>query len=221
MSPFPNFARLRDRTVWMRPSVIALVAANLAPLLGVVGFGWDVFPLMLLFWAENVVIGGFNILKMLTSRAGGAVATVAKLFFIPFFTVHYGLFTFVHGSFILGLFGGDQFRGPDVGRFASAISEHELWLPLLGLVASHGVSFVTNYLGAGEFRRATLPALMMQPYGRVVILHVTILGGGFLMLLLKSPAAGLALLVLVKTAFDLAAHLNERDRFQPSVPAAQ
>ena len=212
-------ATVRDPSTWRRASVLALIAANLVPLVCVVLFDWEVFPLMLLFWAENVVIGGFNVLKMLASRAGGTLGAVGKLFFIPFFTVHYGIFTLVHGAFILGLFGGGEFRGPGVAQFIAAIDEHRLWWPVLGLVASHGISFVTNYLVAGEFRRAALPVLMGQPYARVVILHFTILGGGFLMQLLNSPTVGLALLVLIKTVFDLAAHLRERVKFrQPATP---
>lgn len=41
-------------------SAILLVAANLAPLYGVLFLGWEVFPLLVLFWAENVVVGVLN-----------------------------------------------------------------------------------------------------------------------------------------------------------------
>ena len=36
------------------------------------------------------------------------------------------------------------------------------------------------------------------------------------MMALHSPAAGLALLVLLKTALDLRAHVCEREKFNPS-----
>ena len=45
------------KTDWQRPSVIALVLANLVPVFGVFYFHWEVFPLMFLFWSENVIIG--------------------------------------------------------------------------------------------------------------------------------------------------------------------
>jgi hypothetical protein len=50
---------------WRRPSVIALLLANLVPVFGVLFFHWEVFPLMFLFWSENVIVGAFNVLKML------------------------------------------------------------------------------------------------------------------------------------------------------------
>ena len=38
-------------------SIIALIAVNLFPVFGVLFMGWDVFPIMILFWSENVIIG--------------------------------------------------------------------------------------------------------------------------------------------------------------------
>jgi hypothetical protein len=81
---------------------------------------------------------------------------------------------------------------------------------LLALAASHIYSFAINYVGAGEYRRADASQLLFQPYGRVVVLHVTILGGAFILALMKSPVGGLVLLVVLKTAMDAFAHLRER-----------
>ena len=56
---------------------------------------------------------------------------------------------------------------------------------------------------------------MQQPYGRIVVMHVAILGGGFLMLALHSPTVGLLLLVALKITFDLRGHFAERKKFAP------
>jgi hypothetical protein len=50
---------------------------------------------------------------------------------------------------------------------------------------------------------------MGEPYSRVVVLHVTILASGFLIEILGTPLAALVLLVVLKTAIDLRAHLKE------------
>jgi hypothetical protein len=47
------------------PSLVALVVANALPLAGVLFLGWTVFPLVLLYWLENVVVGAFNVAKLL------------------------------------------------------------------------------------------------------------------------------------------------------------
>ena len=171
---------------------------------------------MFLFWSENVVIGLFNVLKMLASSPGMLASWIGKLFVIPFFCVHYGMFTFVHGIFVIVLFGGRMKRGhdfPDPGTFWRIMMENHLGWVVLGLVVSHGISFATNYLRKGEYQRATLQQLMAQPYGRIIVLHLTILGGGFLMMALHSPVAGLLLLVVLKTVLDLRGHIVERRKF--------
>jgi hypothetical protein len=86
---------------------------------------------------------------------------------------------------------------------------------VLALVVSHAFSFGYNYLWRGEFRSSSLQGLMQQPYGRVVVLHLTILGGGFLVMALKSPTAGLVLLVVLKIILDVRSHWKERRRAAP------
>lgn len=199
---------------WFRPSVLALIAANLVPLAGVFMFGWEVFPLLLLFWFENVIIGFFNAVKMLCAAPNQSVQWGMKVFFVPFFCFHYGMFTFVHGVFVVGLFGGGMngsFPGP--ATFLKAMVEQKLFWAVLGLFASHAISFAHNYLIGGEFRRASAQTLMIQPYGRIVVLHLTILLGGFVIMALKSPTLGLVLLVVLKILLDLRAHLAERAKF--------
>ena len=201
---------------WMRPSVIALVLANLAPGFGVLFLGWEVFPLLFLFWSENVIIGLLNALKMLLAAPENPLGWAAKAFMIPFFCVHYGMFTFVHGVFVISLFGGGMVHGsgfPNPQTFWRIMQENHLGWAILGLAVSRGISFVTNYLMNGEYQRASLPVLMQQPYGRIVVLHLTILGGGFLMMALHSPAVGLLLLIVLKTGLDLRGHLKERTKF--------
>ena len=199
---------------WLRPSVLALIAANLVPLAGVFLFGWEVFPLLLLFWFENVLIGFFNAVKMICANPERNMQWAAKCFVVPFFCFHYGVFTFVHGVFIVAMFGGGMNRGfPGPPMFINEMLEQRLLWAAVGLFVSHGISFVHNYLICGEYRRTGVAPLMMQPYGRIVVLHLTILLGGFLMLALKSPTIGLVLLVVLKILLDLRAHLAERAKF--------
>jgi hypothetical protein len=207
-----------SRKDWLRPSVLALIAANAFPLVGVFLFHWDVFPLLLLFWSENVIIGFFNAVKMLAAQSEGTQWS-AKLFLVPFFTFHYGMFTFVHGVFVITLFGGGLKAGasfPSPEMFVRLVREQHLTWAVLGLFASHAVSFCHNFIAGGEFRRARINALMGQPYGRLFVLHITILLGGFLMMALHSPVAGLALLVVLKILLDLRGHLKEREKFGTS-----
>ena len=54
---------------------------------------------------------------------------------------------------------------------------------------------------------------MFAPYGRLVILHVTIIFGAILIGVTGAPASAIVVLVLLKIALDLGLHLAEhRDR---------
>lgn len=208
--PQPEAAASR----WL-PSATALVAANLVPLGGVAFFGWDVFVVVFLFWLENVVVGLFTLLRMLWVERGAEQVPLAKFFAMPFFVVHYGMFTAIHGLFVLVLFGGSGVRGadfPTVDSVVQLVAEYHLWLAVLAVFASHGYSFLTNYVAGQEYRRVTLQDLMRQPYGRVVVLHLTILFGGFLAMALQQPAVGAFLLVVLKVGLDVRAHLREHAR---------
>jgi hypothetical protein len=46
-------------------SIQALTVANLVPLFGVVFLGWDAAAIVLLYWIENLIIGLFNVLRMI------------------------------------------------------------------------------------------------------------------------------------------------------------
>jgi hypothetical protein len=199
-------------------SVAALIGANAIPLIGVLFWGWKVFPLIFLYWLENVVVGGFNVLRMLTADPDQPIEWVAKLFFIPFFCVHFGMFTFVHGSLVLSLFGKDAVPAlahsgwPTPSLVLATIHQTGTGAAFVALLISHGVSFLLNYIGGGEYRNVSLQQLMAQPYSRIIILHFVVLFGAFLAAALHSALPALVLLVALKVGADLKAHQRERVR---------
>lgn len=215
---------------WLDVPIIALLVANAVPLFGVLFLGWDAFYIVVLYWAENVVIGFYNVLKMVFAAVPHPAAHVGKLFLIPFFIVHYGGFTAVHGFFVLALF--HKGEGPsmpagqmswpcflvfvqmllNVIKYAYLIIPSQVRIAVLALFASHGVSFVQNYLLKGEYAAAKPNELMGSPYGRVVVMHVAILAGGFLVMAFGSPAPLLVVLVVLKTILDINLHNREHKK---------
>lgn len=214
MVPEPSLTAEPNSTLQalLRPSTLVLILANLIPLYGVIVLDWKIFPLVFLFWLENLIIGAFCLLRILVADPGNKTFWLLKVFLIPFFCVHFGLFTFVHGVFVMGLFGGmfrtgAPFPGEDV--VVGFIHQYQLGVPILGLALSHAVSFAVNFIREGEYRRANPMGLMQQPYGRVVVLHVTLLFGGFLVMAFQSPVTGLLLLIVLKIGLDLRSHIRE------------
>jgi hypothetical protein len=135
-----------------------------------------------------------------------------KLFMVPFFCFHYGLFTAGHGVFVFDMLGGKRYDVQGLWVLepaARAAADYGLWLPLAVLFASHLFSFLYNYLYRGEFRRVQLAALMFTPYRRVVVLHLTIIIGGFAAIFLGSPVWALLVLLAMKIGLDWKAHVKE------------
>jgi hypothetical protein len=221
LEPSQAFEGTSDSSAFLRPSAVVLIFANLGPVYGVIFLGWKVFPIIFLFWLENIVIGTLNVCRMLLASPGNKSFWLLKLFVIPFFCFHFGLFAFVHGVFVMGFFGA-MFRAgapfPDGNIVIGFIREYKLGWAIIGLAASHIISFVLNYIGEGEYLKANPILLMQQPYGRVVVLHMTILAGGFLMTILQSPIVGLLLLVALKIGLDLRSHLREHRRDGQPIP---
>lgn len=207
--------RVRD----LPPSALVLIGANLIPLVGVLAFHWTVYSVLLLYWSENVVIGGFNILRMVFAQPQNVAADVSKVFLVPFFTFHYGMFTLVHGMFVVTLFGPGT-RGFSPAMLLTAVRQAGIGWGCLAVAASHAFSFAHNYLASGEYRNAAPYVLMFQPYARVMILHVTILVGGFLAQVMGAPLVTLVVLVGLKTAIDLYAHLAERRKLGVVITSA-
>lgn len=186
-------------------------AVNLIPVIGVLLWGWSAGLLMLAYWLENVVIGVFNGARIVASAAANGAAGVATLIFLlPFYTVHYGMFCAVHGVFVWVMFGQglenvsgvpDPFNVPAfVGSLFAA--EPTLWASVATMVGWQIVLFVI-YLYRREYRDTDPMSQMMAPYGRIVVLHLTIIFGGFVVLSLGQPVFAVALLALLKTSLEL------------------
>jgi len=160
------------------------------------------------------------------------LAMASKVGQVGFFLVHYGIFWVVHGIFVFtlpffigsavgfngggldgaveivpGFFGAGTevgVQGSPTGPDLSAVA-----LGAIGLAISHGASFVINFLGRREYERVTTASQMFAPYGRLVILHMTIIVGAIASLFLGTPIAAIVVLVILKTALDLTLHLKE------------
>jgi hypothetical protein len=207
-----------------QPSVLLLLAANLVPLYGVLFLDWKVFPLLMLFWLENVIVGVFNVFKMILASPAKPATWLGKVVAVPFFCIHYGMFTLVHGFFVFAMFSGDFFGNAadlDTASIIQTLGTYQIGWAALALLLSHFISFTVNYIGKGEYKQSSLSDLMGQPYGRVVVLHVTILLGGFLIGFLGSPVIALLLLIVLKMYIDVQAHLKEHAKFRApaDVPA--
>jgi len=187
------------------PSVIFLIAANAVPIFGAIYFGWDVATILILYWLESVVIGVLNIPKILACRKtedGSFGSAISNLFLSGFYMVHYGMFTGVHGVFLMEMFGAKPI-------LAGLLEGGPIVWTVFIFLLSHIFSMFYNFFGKKEYLGKDPGAQMFSVYGRVMVMHIVILFGGFAVQAFGNPIYALILLIAVKTFIDIAAHNKE------------
>lgn len=206
-SQMENFYSFAQRSI----SVIVLVIANLTPIIGVCVFGWRLFPIVLLYWAETGIIALYAVVK---------VFVIDKIWAFPFvllFLLFVGLFMTGHYILINGWLNGGtaDVTSENLPNFhtLSIIS-----LSLAPLVVSYGVSFVHDFLGKKEYLTTMSDDVMNRVYVRVIILQISILVGAVIAAALESSAVTvLVLIVCCKTVVDLIVYLKmHKTSFQSS-----
>jgi len=204
-----------------RLPVVALIAANLIPLVGIFLFDWDVRYLLLLYWLENLVVGAFTAIRMFSVGGIGALPIVL------FFSFHYSFFCGGHGMILLGV---TSLAGPEsqeapfqesgipfliplelLGSTLAWIKLNMpdlLFVPLLAMVLSHGVSLIKHHWLGREDEGRTAHDIMSDPYRRIFLLHLAIIAGSFFIVSASGGSAApmLALLVGGKIWLDLHLH---------------
>ena len=217
-----------------RASSLVLILANLIPVIGVLLYEWNVLSILLLYWTESVIIGVLNVARMAVSDSGNVLqgvlaladrpipdevranmpqigGSVLKYILIPFFVVHYGMFCYGHLMAVVGIFGD----GGISLRASTSLFEYwqpTFWIAVVAVFASHLYSFMANFIGEGEYKRANLMLLMHRPYGRIIAMHVAIVLGAGLVMWLGSPLPMLLILILIKTGLDMRLHEKERSK---------
>ena len=184
------------------PAAIAVIVANCVPIVGVLAFGWDLRSIMFVYWLETAVIVFYSVLKVVT--VGGPIT----LLWMPGHLAFFGVFMSFHLMMILALGPTPPgwFFPPDVIRELF----RRTWSAGIGLVVSHGISFVVNFLGNGEYRHTTVNEQIAAPWKRVLIMHATTFVGAWSVMLFDAPVGALVMLAVLKIVVDLHGHLRER-----------
>lgn len=213
-----------DRPAWF------IILINVYPIAGVLALGWDYFIIVLLYIIETVIIGIYNAAKMATAKGeinqeddsedsfsnsaftdetGQTKSGCIKVFLIPFFLFHYNFFVAVQSVFVFiisGQMGNRDFSISEILNFDFAGA-------VLFIILSHGYSFYTHYIQGGEYKKVSPPRLMIQPYKRIFIQQITVIFGTMIIMVTGAPVFFLVLLIILKTAVDIHAHLKLHEVF--------
>jgi hypothetical protein len=156
--------------------VVGLAIAGLA--------GWDTGDLVWSLWLSSLVVGYSMIVWTIFGRAWGrAGEMLGGVFLLAFFTVHFGMFHFVHSMFLGQFFPLDGVRGSGRPDYLEVVARYGIWLPVAFFAeraafrrppprVEDNTSVKAADIDARKARDGG--ALMMKPYINVVRLHLLI-----------------------------------------------
>lgn len=186
-------------------SLTVLLLSNLLTLVLAVVQQWDVRVLMWIYWAQSVIIGYFNVHRILAlenfTTSGFMIndkpvkrTAAGKRQTALLFAMHYGIF---HLGYMV---------------FLATMSGVQPGFPLFGMLVCI-LAFYLNHRFSYHYNRErdlegipNLGNLMTYPYVRIVPMHLMIvIGSNFL----GNNGIALVFFLLLKTAADIAMHVIE------------
>ena len=196
-------------------AILAIILGNLLPVFGVLLLGWDAGMILILYWIENLIVGAYTLPRILMSEGPpptddsviGGTPLAARIGTALFFIVHYGGFWLGHGV-IAFLLAGEISSGTP----SPTDDGWGFWLAVAAMVIFQGVQFWQSWIKPRAWRTATPGGEMFRPYGRVFVLHLTVLLGAFGLHAVGAPTWTMLLLCLGKMALELGGALGFGNR---------
>lgn len=194
--------------------VASLLFVNSIPLYGVFFLGWKIFPILVIYWLENLALLFWNSIKIKKCVSTGSLPKGVSILvngndidltsrqpLVDFFWIHYGGFTFISGFLLFIFFGYPDYKD---------IKLLEILIAFSFIFISHGISYYQNFLGRNEFVKTSAVTQMFKPYGRVLVMYIIVVLGAVLVANTDNPSISIFILFIgMKTIVDLASHSLE------------
>ena len=194
---------------WLRPLRYPLtwlaMVVDLSPIVFALMNDWGATAFVLLYWAENVIIGVATFFRIIAAGAvkHGLGGFAGALFLAAFFCVHYGMFCFVHGIFIFN-FADINVAFLPTDAFKAITSLYQGAGIILVLMALFQLAaIIADYWPSRGKHFVDVKEEMFAPYGRVVVLHLGIFVGVAALMSVGDPTIGVFLLILFRAGFSI------------------
>ncbi len=186
---------------------IFVILVNLIPVGGVVLMDWDAGQILFFYWFENVIIGLVTAPKVFAAR------NYVRDEYSPkqnhavgmgcFFMLHYGGFCLVHGVFTLILAVSFIADDPALSGVVDPPFDATFLWGLAFLLGLHVFALVRDWWLPRAWRTASPTLEMFRPYGRIFVLHITVMGGAWAMQEYSAPEWTILILCLGKAVLEL------------------
>jgi|GEM_PF-466518 len=209
----------RWRRALLDPSTLALLVSNVVVIAFAFDQKWSLITLLWIYWAQSVIIGVFNVFKILdlthfstngfyVNDKPVAPTEETKRQTALFFAIHYGIFHLVY-FFFLVVFTFVGFW--QVSAYSTAAASVLFILTSIALFfANHLYSFLHNREQERE-RIRNIGGVMFSPYARIIPMQLTLILGVFFV-----DRVALILFLALKTVADIITHVAEHAQNLPS-----
>jgi hypothetical protein len=199
-----------------------VLATSLVPLAGILWFGWSASTFLWVFWSETLLSGTANVIRIWlhrrltrarghwrrqiddsSKRAMGKEEPKPETTFLAEYATILYVFTFAHGLF-LGVFLAmlNQKWGGE-GESPWSVDSESLRNGVLTVAGITFLELLYDALSLGREPFSWLKARVQVAVGRVMILHLVVIFGAFLMMRFETPMSFLGILVGLKALMDL------------------
>ena len=197
---------------------IYTILANLVPVYGVWFLNWSAIEVFIVYALETLIVGILTLLKLgvITihrksdnwyNESGSTRAS--GIFFMAFFTFHYGLFAAVQST----IFAESADITPPGKRMMHFFFHwyeyinNDIAIMLGAFVISYLSRSFIPFIATGEYKQVSMMRVMFQPYGRIFIQQFTVILGS--MLLTFGWGKGFILIfALAKIMFEVYLNFN-------------
>jgi hypothetical protein len=185
----------RDLSFWV------LLFSNGITIIYALAGAWSLLTLMVIYWVQSVIIGGFNVVRILSlqefSTEGFTMndhpvspTVETKHQVATFFALHYGFFHLIYGVFLATQGGHVEMQYVAVGSIIFFVD--------------HLFSFRHNK-ERDKKKLQNIGRLMAFPYARIIPMHLVIIIFG----VISSGNLPLVVFLALKTLADLSMHAVE------------
>ncbi len=172
-------------------------------------------PLTILFvyFLETIVIGIFNIFKMMYASNQKDKSGFGL---ILFFLFHYGFFVAIQSIFAFAIFSfGDDvvFREPFhlINNYGIILNLQDIKYALPAIIFTHLGKFFADFIGNKKYLKFEIKEMMYTPYLRIIIQQFVVILSFFFIIFPKTGNIAAILLIVFRFIIDLILESTKED----------
>ncbi len=172
-------------------------------------------PLTILFvyFLETIVIGIFNIFKMMYASNQKDKSGFGL---ILFFLFHYGFFVAIQSIFAFAIFSfGDDvvFREPFhlINNYGIILNLQDIKYALPAIIFTHLGKFFADFIGNKKYLKFEIKEMMYAPYLRIIIQQFVVILSFFFIIFPKTGNIAAILLIVFRFIIDLILESTKED----------